>query len=249
MRGQIWEDLKYALRSWRFPAAIIGVMFSLMSGAHMQNSAIETYLTGSDFGPLMILCAALPMGDAVAEDFRCRRITVLCLKLGIRQYAVSKFVAVFVAAFLTVFLGIAGCFLYWSTKLPIWVKVWGDFDVCNGYYLREMLLAGNSIGYMFCHAAGTATLNAMLVLYALTLSVWVHDKLIVHFMPIMIFYVACFLFWASGIPYYFSAERLMYGMATDGLPLGAAFAINTLFPGACALLVMIKGVRRTIGYV
>ena len=255
MKNVIKTDFNRALKNWRFPLAIV-LMFLVWEGNSKRftpNSEDVLYLFihvwGRSTTPLLaMVVTAVPYVSSYCEDVEGHFLRYSIKRVGIRNYVMSKLLAVFCTSFLVVVAGSTLFLARQSIELPLAAAnsiAVENFkpESCFGWLLPEHTVLYMSVQLfldgLYC--------GAMSVL-ALALSTFVRNSYGVFAIPFLLNYVFIYLFSRISADYPMLYLERIYNSAagtyTDHPVLLIAYAVFvTLLLSAVGCLVMWKKIK------
>lgn len=188
-------DLKRAFLNWRFLFAVI-VMWLIMllsilsivlsDGKNLSWDYYFQYAEHSDYQIIFYMCAVFPYTCSFLEDYR-EGYGVFILSRGLKEkYALSKCLAVILSACGV----IATAFFTFFAVVRIIFPTSADTSISS--YIIGIYTPWLDIGGGFIYVASRSVLigfaSATFALIALTVSIYLHDVLIINALPLIAIY-------------------------------------------------------------
>ena len=224
-------DLKRAVLSLRFPAAVLGIAaVLLLSAGHRLftglGSVYEAYhastsLTGSEFFSL-ILFPILPYSLSFSQDIHSGAARYWCLRIGTKKYCLSRLCVSALSAFFSTFLGL---WLFIGILTPFFPL---NVVQGSGGPYRQFLQEGKMLvffAFEFVHMALSATLFSIIAVFV---SAYIPNPFISLAVPAVFYIVSLAIAQSLKTPIWLNLGAVMVGRFDAGTPFasGGVKALN-----------------------
>lgn len=236
-----WNDLKRAIVSWGFLAAVLGTCAVYLAGAWVDlqggiNDVLYYYSVSSrlgDFTKLLPLLCVLPYAVNYVSEWNHNVVRYAVVRSNQTRYALSKAVTTAISGGLALALGLTLFLVLLALRFPLADSVTPGFSITPGGGYRSLLDGQQYIFYYLFHVIQLFFWGAFWAMVALLLSAYIPNLTVTVCGPFIFFYFLRVLFTALHIPGYLNVTSLYQG----AFRLTESAGLNLLFV-SCYLLAL-----------
>lgn len=184
-------DMYRCFCSWKFLAAIIGVILVSIIAIYSEDSDINStiqifcFVEGSMSSLLIMIFAAVPYADCFCDDYENKNNFLQIIRGNLKKYFFSKTLIIVISAIFTTIIGLIIFAIILRSFTPWFTNNGIDGGIAKMSAIGKYIVSGNYLTFIFLYSLQLSIYLAVLSLIASFISLFISNRLLVLSTPIV----------------------------------------------------------------